>query len=445
MADSCNVCEFIYRLGTPLTPPVTWKRLKFAGPFFQLNMAPSEFMRQLKTNFDLQDLVEARAVTMTPENRPTLSPLLAKPGMFMALGTGPDSRPVDLLRATGQTLSGRWGLVAALDDRRMRALLERREEQLLIVPSLVDAAVLQSFGFPAVPVAGFHGLNGQNAEVLAKKLRLQRRRTVDAMPAGPSELEFEESESWDTSIAVVVANWSPAGLDRSDVPTILTLWKYFQEIDKYFGIDMQEFSIWKPTDADLERLRFCNECGTAKQVHQALLDSLTESCEPLDMTGLVPPIPQTFAEAVAAWAAVPVDSLPASLKSRAWKWVATLLDQELIEPLRQQAREEPDPTKRNQLMLTAQVSAMLHLQLARLTTGFAKSNSAIGAVAPSGFPPGEFQQARAMFDQIHALTRESHTGTPKRKAKPASRAKPRKTARSVPNSDSDSVLPNSPR
>ena len=54
-------------------------------------------MRQLKTNFDLQDLVEAGAVTMTPENRPALSPLLAKPGTFIALGTGPDSRPVDLL------------------------------------------------------------------------------------------------------------------------------------------------------------------------------------------------------------------------------------------------------------------------------------------------------------------------------------------------------------
>ena len=147
----------------------------------------------------------------------------------------------------------------------MRKLAGTVEEQLLIVPSLVDAAVLQSFGFPAIPVAGFHGLNGQNAEVLAKELRLQRRgRTVDAVPAGPSQLEFEESESWDKSIAVVVANWSLARLDRSDVPTILTLWKYFQEIDKYFGIDMQEFSIWKPTDADLERLRFCIERGTSE-------------------------------------------------------------------------------------------------------------------------------------------------------------------------------------
>ena len=139
------------------------------------------------------------------------------------------------------------------------------------------------------------------------------------------------------------------------------------------------------------------------------------------MTGLVPPIPQTFAEAVAAWAAFPDDSLPASLKLRAWKSVVDLLDQELIEPLRQQAREEADPTKRNQLMITAQLSAMLHLLLARLTTGLAKSNSADGPAALSGFPRGEFQQARAMVDQIHALTRESHTGTPKRKAKPASR------------------------
>jgi hypothetical protein len=443
MVDSRNICDFITRLGVAPTPPIAWKRFNVAGAFFQLNLAPEELMRRLTTSFEWEDLIEAGAVTMTPENGPALSPLLAKPGTFLAFRTGPDSRPVDLLRASGRTLSGRWGLVAALDDQRMRALLERREEQLLIVPSLVDAAMLQSFGFPAVPVAGLHGLNGQTAEVLAKELRLQRRRTADTVPAGPSQPEFEESELADYSIAVVLANWSIAALDRSDVPTILKLWKRFQEIDKYFGIDMQEFSIWKSTDADLERFRFCIERGTRRHVERALVETLIVSCEPLDMTGLVPPIPQTFAEAVAAWAAFPDDSVSARFKSRAWKWVVNLLDQELIEPLRQQAREEADPSKRNQLMITAQVSAMLHLLLARLTTGFAKSNSAIGAVAPGGFPHGEFQQARAMLDQIQSLTKELHTGTPKRKAKPASRAKPSKTARFLPNSDS--VLPNSPR
>jgi hypothetical protein len=445
MAEPCDVYDFITRLGSATKLPGDWNKYKCESCFFDMKLAPAELWQQLKNTFEVDDLVRAGAATLSSGKEVALSPLLAKPGTFIAVRKSHDPKPVDLLGRTSGSLSRRWALSAALDDDGMQKGLERLQQQLLVVPSVGDAAVLRSFGFPAVITAGLRRLTGKGAELLGKQLGL---RTREATPGdagdAPGQHESAESSLFDRSIALVLTNWSAAELDLSDVPSILGIRDDLQQIDKNFGLELGDFTVWKPTPADLERLRFCIERGTPQFIYNALHDSLTESCEPLELPGRRSPIPQNYAGAVTAWAAYPDDPLMAHLKSRAWERVQQFLREELIDPLRQRARETNDPLKRNCIETAANLSAMVHPLTLRLATGIAKP-AANGVAVPRGFPREDFQQAMALIDRTFALTKDVLSCGPNRRIKPASPAKP-KPKKTEPSSPTlDSAPRNAPR
>jgi hypothetical protein len=396
-------------------------------------------LRRLQSEFKSDDLNRAHVTKGNGKRATVLSPPLADNRSFIvAVRPKAEEKPrAWLFAGMDKTLEGRWVLDAALADHHVQALLESLSRQLLIVSSAEDLAVLTSMGFPAAPAGGLDSLGGQRLELLLKRLGLQ---APDNEHAGREQAPGPQSASNKAPlepIALVLVNSSPSRLDLADVPLILQIRDRLRLVEELCGLEFPDFTIWKPTARHLERLRFCIDNRTRPYIYSALLASLEQSCQTLELSALGPrPEPETLVEAVRELNAYPRTPSFDALTLRSWDRIERLLQKELIEPLLKQAEETADPLEKSLVVQLAGLTATLHTQLLRLATGAANSSGATGPRGPRGLPKEDLQQILALLDRVRTLTQDVQACRKNNRFKLASLTRAKKTRPSSERSDS---------
>jgi hypothetical protein len=438
MAQPADIYDFIVRQGTPSKLPGPWKVFKCDPAFFNLDVAPETLLRRLRSEFESDDLNRAHVTKGNGKRATVLSPPLADNRSFIvAVRPKAEEKPRALLFAgMDKTLEGRWVLDAALADHHVQALLESLSRQLLIVSSAEDLAVLTSMGFPAAPAGGLDSLGGQRLELLLKRLGLQ---APENQRAGREQAPGPQSASSKAPlepIALILVNWSPSRLDLADVPLILQIRDRLRRLEELCGLEFPDFTIWKPTSKHLERLRFCIDNRTRPYIYSALLASLEQSCQTLELSALGPrPEPETLVEAVRELNAYPRTPSFDALTLRSWDRIERLLQKELIEPLLKQAEETADPLEKSLVVQLAGLTATLHTQLLRLATGAANSSGATGPRGPRGLPKEDLQQILALLDRVRTLAQDVQVCRKNNRFKLASLTRAKKTRPSSERSD----------
>lgn len=83
----------------------------------------------------------------------------------------------------------------------------------------------------------------------------------------------------------VLVDWSPAALSLVENPEVQKAETHFSNIGRYFGTDLGGGGTWKPTDAQIEELKFAIRYGKPENVFDALLTSSERSREPFSGSG----------------------------------------------------------------------------------------------------------------------------------------------------------------
>jgi hypothetical protein len=191
-----DIYQFIVEQGTPCKLPGPWAGNICDAAFFDLLLKPAELLKRLRKKFSVEDLRRAGVVTVSGKNTVRLNPQLAKnPRYILAFRRAAGEKPHDLI-AGSSSLRNRT-LSSLLRDFHVKQMLESAQ-QLVVVTTPEDLAILISHGIPAAPAGGLH-LNewrGPRLKCFRKLLRLRE------WGCGPGTAELEAAAQSPTDSAV---------------------------------------------------------------------------------------------------------------------------------------------------------------------------------------------------------------------------------------------------
>jgi hypothetical protein len=360
-----DVYDFLEAQGTPSRLPGLWEHQRCDSSFFDLLDEPAELLTKLGKEFSPAALAKAGVTGRDSDGAMTLSGLGPTRKYIAALRRGPDKKPFDLMTGERGSVAGHWAWRAAMADYQVEARLNEFGRQLLIAASAEDVAVLWSIGLPVAPAHGLAGFRGDRLKVFSDVLGLRAagansRTEGGEPPDGTHNVPF----------AMILVNWSPARLDLTDIPQILEVRDFLRNIKRHCAMRMDDFTVWKPSAANLERIRFCVQHGAKYEICLAMHDSIDKSCRTLDESVAGQPRrPTTYAEAVAAWAAVPESSSDGGAKKIGWELVQKLHNADVVEPLLKEAQRVADPVERAEIITFTKLVRALHLRLLQAENG----------------------------------------------------------------------------
>jgi hypothetical protein len=383
--------------------PGLWEHQTCDPSPFDLLDEPAELLAALKKKFRPAALTNAGITGRDSKGTITLSGLGPTRRYIAALRRAPDEKPFDLMTGEQGSVAGLWAWHAAMVDHRVAAQLGDFGRQLLIGSSAEDVAVLRSIDFPVAP---FHGLTGFRGD------RLQQFRGVLNLRPGQANSRSVGAAAGnvrdDKPYAMILVNWSPAQLDLADIPQILDVRDFLRDVRRFCPMQMNDFTVWKPSAANLERIRFCVQHGAKYEVFMAMHNSMDKNCRTLDesVTGQ-PRRPTTYAEAVTAWSKLPESAADGGAKKISWELVQKLHNADVVEPLLKEAQRITDPVERAQMITHAKLVRTLHPLLLQSKSGL------------------DLKEALAVLDRIEGSATNRRTWQRTRRLKPARTAKPK--------------------
>ena len=208
-----DIYEFLRSQGAPSRLPGPWHRLDCDPSFFDLPDEPALLLDKLLKAFGRKELIGAKLINADGSSSATLADFAQARSYIAALQKGPDTKPFDLMAGEHRSVAGAWPWHAALSDYRVQHQVKSFGSQLLIAMSAADVAVLRSIGLPAVPADGLSNFGGDRLKQFSRTLRLQSEGSPEPKPS-----DDDADGNSGRPLAMVLANWSPAGLSLADVP-----------------------------------------------------------------------------------------------------------------------------------------------------------------------------------------------------------------------------------
>jgi hypothetical protein len=161
--------------------------------------------------------------------------------------------------------------------------------------------------------------------------------------------------------SLILVNWQPSQLTLDDDPKMLEILNHFLALAERLGIPLDDFAIWKPSEAQLACVRHALECGDPQRVREAALDRFEDACVMLDRWPLMESRePRTFLEAISAMLP-PKDQFDRGTASPDSQLIERLLHRDVIEPVLKPEDEMTGPLERNLRVTLAELSRVFHL------------------------------------------------------------------------------------
>jgi hypothetical protein len=397
-----DVFDFIQAQGTPSRLLGLWEHQKCDPSFIDLLDEPAELLAALQKEFRPAALTKSGITSRDSKGAITLSGLGPTRRNIAVLRRAPDAKPFDLMTGEQGSVAGLWAWHAAMVDHQVKAQLSDFARQLLIAASAEDVAVLRSSGFPVAPAHGLTGFRGKRLKVFSSVLNL-RPREANSRSVAAAAGDVRDDKPY----AMILVNWSPAQLDLADIPQILEVRDFLRNVKQHCAMRMDDFTVWKPSPASLERIRFCVEHGANYEIWMAISDCLEKNCRTLDASVALPPRrPTTYAEAVTTWSKLPESAADGGAKKISWELVQKLHNADVVEPLLKIAQKTNDPLERAEIITLAELVRTLHRRLLQSSSGLDK-------------------ETLALVDRVQESATNRRTWQCTKRLKPARMAKPK--------------------
>jgi hypothetical protein len=286
-----DVYEYLFQIGTASELHEPWQNVAGDGSLFDLRIAEDKLLKRLRERFEDEVLKSAGVVNVDSEGRVTLAPTLARDRSYILAVKAPDDgKPVDLIFATGETLSGASGFTTSLTDFGNNCRI-REGRRLFVTAAAEDSAVLRFLGVPVVPLRAFERFGKVEIEQLqallrkgvlpyppqypdlahAREVRVSATETVaehdismestdpnnetaeehdefmESTDPNNNEFDSEDSRAFVEPVRLVFVNWSLAGLDYADVPAVMRTASQLQTLDRELKLQLPLYNIlvWK--------------------------------------------------------------------------------------------------------------------------------------------------------------------------------------------------------
>ena len=419
MTQPDAIYGFVAERGAPCRLPALWARFKAHEAFVNPDQDAEALFAGLASQFSRDDLLHAGVVRANDQGQLELEPTLSEQGrMLAALRKTSKGSPFCLLSGRGCLGGHHWPFSAILEDFRTRTLQKQAGDQLLIASSMKDVAIFWSMGLPAAPAIGLDRFSRQQIDVFCKSLGASR--------YNDSTYSFASGMAKKAPVSLVLVGWSPSQLDVQEPARIKSVQSHLRNLHVNLGIDLHDVLVWKPSEANIERLRFCLDVGSSRDVKRALLESLETASAPLIETPVTSKLQPAYADLLRDWIAMQQNRhVDRTARQRAWDELQEQLERQIIDPLARQALKFDDPRDRELGLALADISRLRHTQSLRMATDYSNSMRNLGGKSTVLLPPDELKQQLAMANCIRSLRQELQPCRCKRKrntARSSSRA-----------------------
>lgn len=379
--------------GAPLVLPGVWRALPSDTSFFRIADATA-LWETLRSKFAQPKLIESGVGQAGDDGVLVMNPRLTSPqAILWALRKKAGMPPFQLIVDLQCVHSKSWAFAAAFVDYRTAPMIEAAEDRVAVAFSMADLAILRSLKVPAVPAGGLHFLPGRSLEHFSRLVGLDRK-----PPAGPNPLRSVEPP------ALVLFDWSVANLAPTDSTEADRIWNYWRELHGNLGLEIDEYRRLLPTAAELSKVRFLVKHEGWDRLREALFEGPYENSPSLcDDPSRERRTPGSLSEAMQMWRRTVSLSSDFLARRLAWNDVRDFHDRQIVDPLAQEALATADPIQRSMLSALADLSRLLHPQLAQMTEKASQAVGEKGAGAGNLVPKEDFQQLMAGLDRVLAL------------------------------------------
>lgn len=392
---TCKIIQEFLKFCPALELPELWSHVRATS---RVRRAPDDegaTLQALRNKFSDEALFASKVVVLNQDDALTLNPLLTGDA-FAPLRAKPHHLPFEIVTPAGCLFGPGLPICKAVRDERYQGEIANASNQLCVAFSLPDVGALLSVGIPAAMAAGLDRMGHESLMEFCRGFGFQR----SGMPAPESAPQL------------MLVGWSPASLDRSPPPGLTAVFDHLRKVHEYFGFGLEEIYVWRPTETDIEGVKFCIEHGTKKEIHQALLLSMEKSVEaPFMPPQPVPkekkPAPADFFTALAQVHEARRRSSSGDIPREFWQHLEQRLDHDLIAPILQQAMTE-EPMRRNLLTAFADFSRLLHAQAFLVYEKLSRAAGGGDKTASGPLPQTDFQHLWALSDRFLLLARECH-------------------------------------
>lgn len=396
--------------------PGPWNRFTREDDLRRPSNDPETVLENLRKQFSADDLVRTGVAELTDDGVLTLARSLCDCEEVILVLRGPEGNvPFDFMLNGGCLSQRMLPICALLGDRRMRRFFAERGRPLCVTFSMADAAMLLRAGFPSAVAAGLSPAKGDDLEMLRRCFQL------DAHDERPSNADFlltqepgepgclladvlQDPEFRPPEVRVVA--WSVDQLNLSQPEELPALIDHFVNLEQYMGFSFEDFRLWRPSQDDVDRIRFCLEHGCLGDVQNALLQSLDESTSELICSMPTRPT-KNLREAFGHFRSLLCQPDGSKVQENlAWQDCEQAVQRELIDRLVERATAMDDPVERTYCLTAANVAQLAHAQGMALKSAMMRQARKSSGVSVSPLNREDVQTLMAMTDRLLQLGKE---------------------------------------
>ena len=395
-----KIYEAIIAAAERYSLPAPWSRFQSHGAFHRLPEDLDPLLTQLIKQFDKPSLIAAGILVKDAGDAPIANPWLEKFRDCLLAMVRP--APSIAMIAGPHAIDGSSAVITLLQSPVMEPLIRRAANRIFITFSAADSAVLWSMGLPAVPGERLVDLGGEELEEFCELLRLSRVKAAQPKPV----FGASKSSPVRSPIFPIFVDWSPAALSLVADPEVRRAETHFSKIAQYFGTDLRGGGTWKPTEAQIEELKFAIQYGKLEHVLDALLKSSETNREPFSGPGGDSfAVSNSLATAIEQWQAA-CDQNDVRKQQEAWSALRRAHAEELMNPIVKMSQATNDSLMKNELFVLAQTSDVFHQRAAVSGARLSKAVGNQGLQSISDIPVHEFRALDSLARGVLAQTKE---------------------------------------
>ena len=388
---------------------------------------PTTLLGELREKYSDEALVAAGVARRDDQGEVGVAAKLNAPGkLVVILRNRQTGELVDMLTAEGSVFAEALPIFSALAGECLLLIPDSMEQEVLVVFSIEDLAVLRACGIPATLAAGLEQMHPVDVDRLCTTFGLYREKSRRLMEAElGEERDTRESETCTDSEAqlwenaplqkrLVLVGWSPATLDVSPRAGFTVVLNRFKELHQHTGLNLLDVYAWSATPEDIDRLRFFMHYQETRYIREVLLDSVYDGTRSLEKGGKEKDhgeiVPQDFPSAVLGLreAMHPkfLDLDRSKRQSQALCHVRQQLHEHVVDPLMREAMEGNSATERAIGLAAAQLLQMFLSQSVVINAQMAETFSEKGIPSLDALPLERIDKLLKIADRVAKFSKE---------------------------------------
>lgn len=270
-----DILQFVWAATAAAPLPAGWSFLSPVERVRCLRQDPQDLVELLRREFDVNDLLKARALWPTKGTELRLSPVFGGPPSKFLFRVDGNGRPIDVV--------SEWGTLSSNDPPAVRLALDRRSESFArktisipVVSTGDDMQVLWGLGCDSLPAAGLHKFSYKHF----------------------SKLFSRSSSNFDCTLTI--SCWQITKLIDEPCPFMRQVLERLWKIEDLHPYRLHRlFGAWQIQDAELRKLRSAVQIADCKSILAVFRRSRASSPKsPVDVwNGLLDRAPRDFCTA----------------------------------------------------------------------------------------------------------------------------------------------------